>query len=106
MPRSDTMMTADQILVRLAALKDIEVHIERGDYSSRDKWAVRIVYNNLNDGNLDRVSVEAKHANFAHALVEVWEKLERVALKGLGAAVLQPMLEHRETEVSPSDYRD
>ena len=46
---------------------------------------------------MDRVSLEAKHADFAYALVEVWEKLERVALKGLGAAVIQPMLEHQQS---------
>lgn len=98
------MLNAEQILAKLAALADMEIHITRGDYGCRDKWSVRIIHNHLHGDSLDRVSLECKHENFADAVIEVWEKFERVALKGLGGSVLQPALEHR--PALPDDYRD
>ena len=76
------MMTSTEILNRLSVLKDIEVEINRGGYDCREKWAMKIVYNRNEGGNYDRIMVEAKHASFEHAVIEAWNKLELLALKG------------------------
>lgn len=86
-------MTTDQIITRLSALDKVHVDIEHGGYSWRERWRVVLAYQV--EETSDRVTVEGRNEDFHMALAEAWNKLERIALVGIGKEAITPALDYQ-----------